>query len=435
MIKKCALSLGLCLCFQVGFTQIFVPEGVHETSGNDNVGIHISDPEAVLHIKSTVSDGSLRLDAIQAEGPGETVLETPYLINGTLRNLDLGTTNTTFMVKPNGQAFLGSNLNTWSNATSLVNLKTNLAIFSTNDEFLKLDYTSTVRGASIIWSNTASSSKRSLNFRYGSNTASPFFTIAENGLIGISTADPQTRLHISTTTQSAGLRVDAVSATGPGETTLTTPFILKGTLTNDLGTTNTSFLVKSDGKTFIGNNLENWSNATSYLNTQANLSVLYSNDEFLRLDYTNPLRGASLVWSNTASSSEQNLNFRFGSNTAEPLFTLSPEGIVGIGATEFNGDYQLYVAGKVLCTELTVKLEQDWPDFVFDQGYERPSLHEIELFIKENGHLPGVPSAEEVKANGVNTGEMQAILLQKIEELTLELIEVKKELSNLKGKP
>ena len=69
----------------------------------------------------------------------------------------------------------------------------------------------------------------------------------------------------------------------------------------------------------------------------------------------------------------------------------------------------------------------DWPDYVFSDDYNKISLDELELYIKENGHLPGVPSAQEIDEVGsVNLGEMNVILLQKIEEMTLKLIEMEK---------
>ncbi|WP_165503546.1 hypothetical protein [Pedobacter hiemivivus] len=97
---------------------------------------------------------------------------------------------------------------------------------------------------------------------------------------------------------------------------------------------------------------------------------------------------------------------------------------VGIGTNDPK-DYKLAVNGKIRAQEIKVEASP-WPDYVFKSTYTLPSLREIENHIKENGHLPGIPSAAEVKANGIDLGEMNAKLLQKIEELTLYLIEMKK---------
>ncbi|SMC75222.1 hypothetical protein [Pedobacter africanus] len=99
-------------------------------------------------------------------------------------------------------------------------------------------------------------------------------------------------------------------------------------------------------------------------------------------------------------------------------------GNVGIGTTDPRG-YKLAVNGKVRAQEIKVEASP-WPDYVFAKDYELPTLQETEKHIKDKGHLPGIPSAAEVKANGVDLGEMNAKLLQKIEELTLHLIEMKK---------
>jgi len=105
-------------------------------------------------------------------------------------------------------------------------------------------------------------------------------------------------------------------------------------------------------------------------------------------------------------------------------------GDMGIGTTDTKG-YKLAVNGKIRTQEIKVEAA-NWPDYVFAKDYKLLSLKETEQHIKEKGHLPGIPSAEEVKANGVDLGEMNIKLLKKIEELTLHLIEIKKELDTLK---
>lgn len=104
-----------------------------------------------------------------------------------------------------------------------------------------------------------------------------------------------------------------------------------------------------------------------------------------------------------------------------------------IGTTSFsdNGElYKLTVNGKVRAHG--VKVYTDWADFVFEKNYDLMPLEEVEAYIKEHGHLKDIPSAEEVKENGIEVGEMNKLLLQKIEELTLYTIELKKEIEKLK---
>jgi hypothetical protein len=105
-------------------------------------------------------------------------------------------------------------------------------------------------------------------------------------------------------------------------------------------------------------------------------------------------------------------------------FIILAEGNVGIGIN--SPTEKLSVKGKIRSQEIKVEMA-DWPDYVFAKDYQLPSLEETEKHIQEKGHLLGFPSAAEVKANGVDLGEMNAKLLKKIEELTLYLIDMKKE--------
>jgi hypothetical protein len=100
-------------------------------------------------------------------------------------------------------------------------------------------------------------------------------------------------------------------------------------------------------------------------------------------------------------------------------------GNVGIGTTDPKG-YKLAVAGKAIAEEVTVKLQANWPDYVFEPTYHLSPLDSIKTYIDKNKHLPEVPSAKEMEKNGVNLGEMNMLLLKKIEELTLYVIELKK---------
>jgi len=103
----------------------------------------------------------------------------------------------------------------------------------------------------------------------------------------------------------------------------------------------------------------------------------------------------------------------------------------GTHAPTPNG-YALAVGGKVLCEEIEVMLEADWPDYVFEEDYDLMSLPALEQSIKQNGHLPGVPSAEEVADGGLALGAMQATLLQKMEEMTLHMIALNKNLEEVR---
>lgn len=103
------------------------------------------------------------------------------------------------------------------------------------------------------------------------------------------------------------------------------------------------------------------------------------------------------------------------------------DGNVGIG-TDAPKE-KLSVNGNIRAHQIKVETA-NWPDYVFEEDYDLPSLNTTAEFIKANKHLPGVPTAKEVEKDGVSVGEMNKILLQKIEELTLHLIAKDKQAKN-----
>jgi hypothetical protein len=128
-----------------------------------------------------------------------------------------------------------------------------------------------------------------------------------------------------------------------------------------------------------------------------------------------------------------NTEVRFGSN-AHPFAIYSGgservkidlSGNVGIGTSSPCPDCKLAVNGKIRAKQVVV--DTGWSDFVFDNNYKLMPLQELERFIRENRHLPDIPTEADVKENGISVGDISAKLLQKIEELTLYVIELKKE--------
>src|SRR5882724_9059776 len=111
------------------------------------------------------------------------------------------------------------------------------------------------------------------------------------------------------------------------------------------------------------------------------------------------------------------------------LMSLNETGNVGIGTT--SPGYKLTVSGDVRGTRFIADVNT-YSDFVFKPGYRLASLAEVETAIKKDRHLPGIPSEANAKAKGIDLAEMQAKLLQKVEELTLHMIEMKKDNDNLR---
>lgn len=105
------------------------------------------------------------------------------------------------------------------------------------------------------------------------------------------------------------------------------------------------------------------------------------------------------------------------------------------GIAENTRDYRLYVEGGLLTERVKVAMRNtaNWADYVFNKDYKLMSLSEVEAFVKENNHLPGIDSANDLVKNGLDVAEMQAKQMAKIEELTLYVIEQNKEIEELKA--
>jgi hypothetical protein len=110
-------------------------------------------------------------------------------------------------------------------------------------------------------------------------------------------------------------------------------------------------------------------------------------------------------------------------------------GTVRVGNVTTPAGYKLYVEQGILTEKVKVAVATSpaWADYVFATDYNLKPLSEVEAFIKENKHLPNVPSADELVKEGLDLGKMQATQMEKIEELTLYIIEMKKEIEMLKN--
>ncbi|RPD42255.1 hypothetical protein EG028_03485 [Chitinophaga barathri] len=117
------------------------------------------------------------------------------------------------------------------------------------------------------------------------------------------------------------------------------------------------------------------------------------------------------------------IGHRMNADTYTERLRITAAGNVGIGVT--SPAYKLAVDGTIGARRVKVT-QETWADFVFHAGYQLPSLYEWETYIRENGHLPEIPNEEEVRENGLDLGEMNKKLLQKVEELTLHLINQQK---------
>ena len=122
---------------------------------------------------------------------------------------------------------------------------------------------------------------------------------------------------------------------------------------------------------------------------------------------------------------------KVGKLAIDENFIVSYNGNVGIGT--ISPASKLEVNGTLRAKEIRVEAGP-WPDYVFQKEYELPPLKMIKKYVEENGHLPEVPSANQVEKEGVDLGKMNVILLKKIEELTLHLIEKEDKINSLENR-
>ncbi|MCR5861025.1 hypothetical protein LRS05_02190 [Flavobacterium sp. J372] len=216
----------------------------------------------------------------------------------------------------------------------------------------------------------------------------------------------------------------------------------------DAGVANTSGI----SNTFVGSNA-GLANQTGYNNTligfQAGNGILGSENLAIGTQAGFTTTGSGNIFiGNGAGFSETGSNKLYISNnsTATPLiYGDFAAGKVGIGGTAHPSGsadgfpstagsvnvsgYKLFVKGGILTEEVRVSLANTWADYVFADDYKLASLPEVEKYIAANGHLPNVPSAKQVKEDGIELGDMARIQQEKIEELTLYAISQDKQLT------
>lgn len=124
------------------------------------------------------------------------------------------------------------------------------------------------------------------------------------------------------------------------------------------------------------------------------------------------------------------LDGAIGSSTKR--FYVSKANQFNIGTGINASGYTLSVEGKVIATDFTTSAIVNWPDYVFADEYKLKPLADVRKFISENKHLPGIPAAAEIEKNGIQLGDMSKRLMEKVEELTLYIINMQEQIDNLK---
>lgn len=298
---------------------------------------------------------------------------------------------------------------------------------------------------------------KTLSLAVGFKSNVPTFFVGQSpssirtGKVSIgNTTDPQAKLHIrADAAEDASLLLEATGTNKISSFIMAGGQAYIGTASNNhslsfvTGISNTRmFIDGTSGNVAIGNSID----------PKARLHILAdgNQDASILLESTSTGRTGGIFFSGGAvniGTLDKDQPISFFTSGTELRMNIDPEGNVGIGVAspqhklhvaggaKFSNQViidagGLYVNGEIKAKKYLATLTP-FPDFVFLPDYNLLTLNEVESFIKENGHLPGVPSAATVEKNGIELGEMNAMLLQKIEELTLYIIAQDKKIQAL----
>ncbi|NOT50170.1 MAG: hypothetical protein HOP10_02725 [Chitinophagaceae bacterium] len=246
----------------------------------------------------------------------------------------------------------------------------------------------------------------------GGSTITPRHYFSQNGNVGIGGFS------------GPGVPLGRLDVIGSGTSSATNTFLLR----NSNG--DTLLRMRDDGRMGIMYNGASYGRTVNL--SGSGINFYNTNDAFFG-GAIFPTDTSLVIWSNSGANNYLVLqpswgNTGIGTYTPNAKFHLNGAMLIGGNSATIATGYSLSVDGKIICEEARVQLSGSWPDYVFGDNYKLMPIEELEKSIRQNKHLPNIPSAAEITAQkGFDLGDMNKRLLEKIEELTLYLIEVKKE--------
>jgi trimeric autotransporter adhesin len=418
-------------------------------NNTDSVGIGTTSPDEKLHVLNgeiyvqdnrTGQDPHVIFDIPNVDGnegglqfkrTGDTLASLNYVEDVGIANyLRIGVGNagkkSDFTVNSNGEVGIGSNnpngqlaLNNYSGDNIAINDLDPIIQFNTpptvagnppvKRAFMQLSDFVDLRMGTNSGNNTGKVIIRT--------NATDQLTVDEDGEVGIGTITPLSKLHIP-----AGEDANLSSAANG--------FIMLGTGSGtSLLLDNNEIMVRSNYTTPGTLAIQNDGGEV----TVGARTTINKSGEALGLNGNNPQMNFYQNGVFKSFITQSNDGLYVGVNNGN--LRLDATGQVAIGGViPAASAYKLTVTGKIICEELKVKLvSSGWPDYVFDKKYKLPTLSYVEKFIAKNNHLPNIPSAKEVEKNGIEVGDMQKKMMEKIEELTLYIIDLQKQVDVLKN--
>ncbi len=154
----------------------------------------------------------------------------------------------------------------------------------------------------------------------------------------------------------------------------------------------------------------------------------YSRLEFANFGATRTWHIAGQAVAGTGTTNRENDILNIWNSSGGDILSLRGDRRVSINTTNPAAGYALSVNGRIICTELRVQLPAAWPDYVFADSYNLLPLPQLAQYIADNKHLPGIPSAAQVEKEGIAVGDMQKRMMEKIEELSLYILQQQQQL-------
>ena len=323
-----------------------------------------------------------------------TIQANPKMTINNVGQVGIGTTNPAYLLHVNGgDLFVQS-------SSGLIRLG-----YAGANEW---QMATTGAGADLRWYTTTD----------GGSTITPRHYFSQNGNVGIGGFS------------GPGVPLGRLDVIGAGTTSSTNAFIIRNSVLD------TIMRVRDDGRMGIGYNGTTYGRQINLGGTGINF---YTSNEVAFGGAIFPTDTSLVLWSN--SNANNYLVFQpswgntgIGTYTPNAKFHLNGAMLVGNNSQRTATNYEVSIDGDVIAESFVTQNSTSWPDYVFEDNYPLLPISDLEAAIRKNKHLPNVPSATDIEKNGINLGPMTSALLEKVEELTLYIIQLEKRLKAVEEK-